>query len=415
MVDNTRFAVIGAGLIGICTAIELQKRGCQVTLIDKGEPGKGASYGNAGFIASELIDPLATPDTIRKAVPMLLNPHGALSVPMKNLHRSIPWMLRFAYSARSQAVANGRTALARILKTAVPTWQALLDSEGLVAHLQRSHYMRVWERPEGRDAALAEQRFYNEWGVEAEFAERQQVIALEPALDGQVNHAVLLPHAHRLSDPYQVSQLLFERFQARGGRFVNAQVAALRTARQAVELDISGSSHSFDKAVVCAGAHSAAILRSLNVTVPLMAERGYHLNLPSVKGLIAGPVCSAERNVFISPLDGGLRIVGFSELGGVELPENPARYETLKHHLGALLPQTRPHLQGAGKWMGMRPTLPDSLPVIDTLSGCPRIGFAFGHQHAGVTLAATTGKLIADRMTKGVDTIDLSPFRIDRF
>lgn len=415
MAENNTFVVIGAGLIGICTALELAHRGCKVTLIDSGEPGRGASFGNAGFIASELIDPLSTPDTIRKALPMLLNPHGALSIPLKNLHRSLPWMARFACSARSQTVAKGRDALAQLLRAAVPAWQALLDREGLGTHLHRSHYMRVWERAEGRAAALAEQRFYNDWGIEARFAETEQVVALEPALDGQISHAVLLPNAHRLSDPYQVSQLLFKRFQERGGLFVHGHVESLRPYGHGVELAVSGSKQLFDKAIICTGAHSSELLRSLNVTVPLMAERGYHLNLPSVKNLITGPICSAERNVFISPLEDGLRIVGFSELGGVKLPENPARYETLKHHLGALLPQTSPHLEQASKWMGMRPTLPDSLPVIDNLPHAPRIGFAFGHQHAGITLAATSSQLIADRMTKGVDTINLSAFRINRF
>ncbi|UXH38785.1 NAD(P)/FAD-dependent oxidoreductase [Pseudomonas promysalinigenes] len=415
MAENNAFVVIGAGLIGICTALELTHRGCKVTLIDSGKPGRGASFGNAGFIASELVDPLSTPDTIRKAMPMLVNPHGALSIPLRNLHRSLPWMVRFAFSARSQAVARGRDALAQLLTTAVPAWQALLDRERLSNHLHRSHYMRVWERAQGKAAALAERNFYNDWGIEAQFAEREQVSALEPALDGQISHAVLLPNAHRLSDPYQVSQLLFKRFQERGGQFLQGHVESLRPNEHGVQLAVSGSKQLFDKAIICTGAHSSELLRSLNVTVPLMAERGYHLNLPSVKNLITGPICSAERNVFISPLQDGLRIVGFSELGGVTLPENPARYETLKHHLGALLPQTKPHLEQASRWMGMRPTLPDSLPVIDSLPHAPCIGFAFGHQHAGITLAATTSQLIADRMTKGVDAMNMTPFRINRF
>lgn len=412
---TTSCAVVGAGLVGICTALELQHRGCQVTLIDRDEPGRGASFGNAGFIASELIDPLATRATLKKALPMMWRRHGALAVPWKHLHHSVPWMLRFAYSTRAEAVNRGRVALAQLLKAAVPAWGDLLSREGLTSHLRPTHYLRVWETPRGEEAALAEQRFYDEWGIEAFFADGRQVADIEPALAGQVHHGVVLPHAHRLSDPFELSQCLLTRFRCKGGRVVRADVSSLRPFNEGVQLTFSGSPHTFDKAIVCAGAYSARLLKPLNFDIPLMAERGYHLNLSTVRTLIRGPVCSAERNVFISPLDGGLRIVGFSELGGLDLPAVPARYETLKHHLGALLPQTLAHLGSATEWMGRRPTLPDSLPVIDTLPGAPQIGVAFGHQHAGVTLAAITSTLIADRLLKQAERLDLAAYTLARF
>ncbi|TWR96640.1 NAD(P)/FAD-dependent oxidoreductase [Pseudomonas saxonica] len=409
------YAVIGAGLIGLCTALELLHRGCRVTLVEQDSPGKGASFGNAGFIASELIDPLATGQNIRNAWSMLRDPQGALALPIKNLSQSLPWMIRFALSARPNAVEAGRESLARLLQPAVPAWKNLLGREGLGQHLHQTHYMRVWEKSEGVGAARAEQAFYNDWGIPAHFADSEQVANVEPALRGRVHHAVLLPDAHRVGDPYTLSQALLKRFIEHGGVLLQEQVLSLRPLGSQVELVTNRAAHTFSKAIVCGGAHSSGLLKTLGIRVPLMAERGYHLNLAKVHGVINGPICSAERNVFISPLEGGLRIVGFSELGGVHLPANPARYAILRHHLGALLPQTQPYLEQAGEWMGMRPTLPDSLPVIDTHPDCPQIGFAFGHQHAGLTLAAVTGQLISDRMTGGVDSIDLRAYGITRF
>lgn len=415
MESPNQYAVIGAGIIGLCTALEQLRRGTQVTLFEQGAPGMGATYGNAGFIATELIEPLANAENIRNAWSLLRDPHGALAVPTKNWKQSLPWMVRFALSARQNSVKKGREALAKLMTLAVPAWKDLLRREGLTEHLVPTHYLRIWEQATGAEAARAEQNFYTAWGIDAQFADSERVVELEPALRGRVNHAVLLPYAHRVSDPYHLSQALLKRFIAHGGVLLQEEVLALRPVANQVEVSTNGRARTFNNAIVCTGAHSGQLLQKLGIHVPLMAERGYHLNLPSVQGLVNGPICSAERNVFISPLRTGLRIVGFSELGGLNLPANPSRYQTLRHHLGSLLPQTQAHLNQAGEWMGMRPTLPDSLPVIDTHPNHPQIGFAFGHQHAGLTLAAITAKLISDHMSGAKSGFDLNAYRVTRF
>jgi len=415
MESSNRYVVVGAGIIGLCTSLELLRSGNRVTLIEQSTPGLGATYGNAGFLATELIEPLANAENIRNAWSLLKDPDGALSVPAKNWRQSVPWMIRFALSARQISVEKGRHALANLLGSAVPAWESLLGRERLSEHLLQTHYLRIWENPKGTGAAHAEQRFYRDWGIDARFVDSEQVATLEPALHGRVNHAVLLPHAHRVTDPYRLSQMLLQRFVEHAGVLRQEQVLSLRPVTNQVEVRTDVGVHKFDKAIVCTGAHSAHLLHQLGIKIPLMAERGYHLNLSGIQGLLNGPICSAERNVFISPLQASLRIVGFSELGGLKLPPNPARYKTLRHHLTSLLPQTQPHLGQAGEWMGMRPTLPDSLPVIDTHPQHPNIGFAFGHQHAGLTLAAITGALICDLMNGANPRFDLNAYRVTRF
>ena len=411
MAHPTHCAVVGAGFIGLTTALELQSHGCTVTLMDRQTPGLGASFGNAGFIASESVDPLGTPATIRRAPSLLMDPNGALSVPAGNWHNSLPWMLRMALSARAAQVQAGRKALSAVLQQAAPAWKRLLAREGLSGHLLDVHYMRVWERADGLAAAQAEAGFYREWGMEAEVVQGDRLAALEPALAQTIHHAVMLPHAHRVSDPYQLCLALFDRFVAQGGQFVQQAVDAI--APTAAGVGINGQD--YDRAVVCTGAHSANLLRPFGVRLPLMAERGYHLNMPNVRGLLRGPICSAERNVFINPLDGGLRVVGFSELGGTQLPPKPARFASLRHHISALLPQTKPKVDQASEWMGMRPTLPDSLPVIDTHPQHPQIAFAFGHQHLGVTLAAVSAQLVCAKLLQQPAGIDLAPYAVTRF
>jgi len=411
MTQPKHCAVIGAGFIGLCTALELIERGCTVTLIDVGSPGHGASQGNAGFIASEAVDPLGTSDTLRKALPMLMDKNGALSVPVGNLHRSLPWMIRFALSAQKKHVAPARVALSALLKQAAPSWKQLLARYDLSSHLKDVHYLRVWEKADGIAAAQAEAAFYRAWGMDAQFIDHAEMATLEPALRASIHHAVVMPRAHRISDPLRLCQTLFEAFQQRGGQWLQQRVTRLQPSTTTITVN----DHTYDHAVVCAGAYSAELVKPLGVSLPLMAERGYHLNIADMHGVLNGPVCSADRNVFLNPLDGGLRVVGFSELGGTALPAKPERFASLRHHLTALLPQTQGQHSHATQWMGMRPTLPDSLPVIDTHPHYPRLGFAFGHQHIGVTLAAFTGQLMANKLLDQPTAVDLAPYAATRF
>ncbi|HCA5035450.1 TPA: FAD-binding oxidoreductase [Acinetobacter baumannii] len=415
MHESNNCAIIGAGLVGLCTALEFLNQGYRVTLIDRQEPGLGASYGNAGFIASEAVDPLATADTIRKALPMLIDQHGALAIPIGNFTNALPWLIRFVLSAKSSSVDISRNAMSDLLQQAVPAWKKLLAREKLSDYLIPCHYMRVWENSNGVDAAKSEQEFYQKWGIDAEYANKERVFELEPALKHSIHHAVLLPHAHRVKDPYLLCKALEKSFIQKGGFFQKGEVSAVTPNESRVNVITDQGTYTYDKAVICAGAHSAKLLQTYGVNIPLMAERGYHLNFPMIKKLLNGPVCSAERNVFINSLDGGLRVVGFSELGGVNLPANPKRFITLRHHIQSILPQTEKHLNQASEWMGMRPTLPDSLPIIDTHPNHAQIGFAFGHQHVGLTLAATTAQLITAKMLNSKSNQNLTAYKASRF
>ncbi|MGO3741478.1 NAD(P)/FAD-dependent oxidoreductase [Kerstersia sp.] len=406
--------IIGAGMLGLCSALEFLKRGYQVTLVDQDEPGMGATFGNAGFITTESVDPLSTWGTLKRAPSLLAQRNGALAVPLANLGNSLPWMLRFAWAARPAQVAHARQSLAWINRQAVPAWQQLLADEQLSEHLVASHYLRVWEHASGQAAAAQEAEFYRRWGIEARLIDKEETASLEPALRETIHHAVVLPYTYRVQDPYWLAQALFAAFQQRGGTFIKHAAGRITADGGQVRVQ-AGQDIIARQALVCAGAYSADLLRQFGVRIPLMAERGYHLHLPQMQGLLHGPICSADRNVFISQLNSGLRIVGFSELGGTGLPPQPARFASMRHHLGSLLPQTQETLPAAEEWMGRRPTLPDSLPVIDTHPHHPNIGFAFGHQHMGITLAAISAQLISQKMSTGTTPKELSPYAVTRF
>ncbi|MDN3522685.1 NAD(P)/FAD-dependent oxidoreductase [Halomonas ramblicola] len=410
-----RIAVIGAGVVGMTTALALQRQGHAVSVLDPRGPGEGASYGNAGFLATELIDPLSTPSTLSKAPRLWLDPHGALAMPLRYLPRMAPWLMRFIAAARPSRVAEGRRALAALNGAAVAAWRRCLADIGAEEELVASGYLLVWESGRGRAAAKAQMAHLQHWGIEVEWLEAEEIRAREPGLTGELSHGLSFPGAHQVRDPHALVRRLAAAFEARGGVIRQTRVERLEPYGEGVRLHTDAGEWDADRAVVAAGARSHHLARDLGLEVPLETERGYHLTLPQRGQPLRQPVGSAERRCVMTPMRCGLRIVGFTELGGLSLAPIRRRYASLRRHAGALLADRQGLDHGAEEWMGFRPTLPDSLPVIDTHPDVPAVHFAFGHQHLGLTQAAITAELLAARMAGDAPALDLAPYRVTRF
>ncbi|WP_372876243.1 NAD(P)/FAD-dependent oxidoreductase [Pseudomonas sp.] len=408
-------AVLGAGVIGLCTALQAQRQGYRVTLIDRDAPGQGASFGNAGYLATELIDPLASGKTLRGALAMLLDPHGPLALPLGYLHRSLPWLVRFVAAARPAQVERSRDGLLALNRAALPAWRRCLADIGASEQLCNSGYLLVWESAQHLEQAKAHARYLQQWGVRSELVDATRVAQLEPALAGTVNHALYFPEACQVREPYQLCRRLFAAFEARGGQFVQQAVESVSADAQQVRLKTSDAVLPFDRAVICTGAWSKTLLQGTGLEVPLEAERGYHLSMDSAAVSLNRPIGSAERRFVISPLDSGLRAVGFTELGGLHLQPIARRFKTLRRHSSALLPALGDPALNCREWMGHRPTLPDSLPVIDRHPQHARLLFAFGNQHLGLTQAAISAELVVDLMSGATPAIDPQPYRVERF
>jgi len=413
--SSTRVAVIGAGVVGLCTALELQREGFQVTLIDKSEAGLGASFGNAGYLATELIDPLSTTKTLRSALSMWLNPHGPLSLPLGYFHRILPWLIRFILAAKPKTAQQGRLALAALNQAAVPAWQRCLQDIGASEQLLKSGYLLVWESRHKIQEAKDHAAYLNTWGIQTELVQGDALQQLEPELENTVSHALFFPNAHRVKEPYQLCKLLFSAFKARGGSFIKEAVIDLIANINSISIQTEQSRYHFDKAVICAGAWSKQLLLKVGLEVPLEAERGYHLTFQTNKIKLNHPIGSAERKFVISPLDSGLRAVGMTELGGLTLKPFKQRFASLFQHSNKLLPTLKESTIDTEEWMGFRPTLPDSLPIIDKHPSYPHLFFAFGNQHLGLTQAAITAELIVELMMGRTNKINCDSFKVDRF
>lgn len=412
---SRRIAVIGAGVVGMTTALALQRQGHAVSVLDPHGPGEGASYGNAGFLATELIDPLATPATLRKAPRLWLDPHGALALPLRYLPRLAPWLMRFVAAARPARVARGRQALAALNGAAVAAWRRCLADIGAEEELVASGYLLVWESDRGRAAAKAQMAHLRHWGVEVEWLEAAALRQREPGLTGTLSHGLYFPGAHQVRDPHALVRRLAEAVEARGGELCRVRVDRLEPRGEGVRLHTDAGTWEAARAVIAAGAWSHRLAKGLGLDVPLETERGYHLTLPERGPALRQPVGSAERRCVMTPMSCGLRVVGFTELGGLSLSPDRRRYASLRRHAGALLADKAGLDHSAEEWMGFRPTLPDSLPVIDTHPDYPVVHFAFGHQHLGLTQAAITAELLAARIAGESPALDLAPYRVTRF
>ncbi|MGY5773904.1 NAD(P)/FAD-dependent oxidoreductase [Vibrio antiquarius] len=411
-------AVVGAGVVGLCTALEAQRHGFQVTLFDKGLPGEGASFGNAGYLATELIDPLATKKTLAAAPRMWLDPKGPLALPWKYLPQALPWLARFVRSASSARVEASRQALYQLNQAAVPAWQRCLADIGAEEYLVPSGYLLVWESENKLDEAKMHAAYLAQWDIESVLLQGAQLREKEPELAETVSHALFFPNACRVKDPYLLSKQLFAVFQARGGCFEQTEVSEILPQEKAVGVVTATSQNRFEHVVLCTGAWGKPLLEQTGIFVPLEAERGYHLTIETADmetPPLQHPIGSAERKFVMSPLASGLRVVGITEIGGLRLPEFARRFNVLRHHSRQLLPRLNNPALKVSEWMGHRPTLADSLPVIDQHPRHPRLLFAFGNQHLGLTQAAISAELVISLLRQVEPEFDVKPYRVDRF
>ena len=420
---DAEVVVVGAGLVGAACALRLAAAGREVLLVDAQAPGQGASFGNAGHIATEQIFPLASAAVIRASWRYLLNADSPLRIRGAYLLPILPWLARFVWAARPSSFARGVAALMALQQTASADLQDLLAHAGISHLLHRDGYLRVWETPAGARTALPQAETLRPYGIPTEVLSAAAVHALAPALSPAVAGAVGYPGTGHVDDPYAVCTGLVDALVRAGGRVRQARVLRLAQDRDGpVNLTLEhGPALRCKQLVVCAGAWSKPLAASLGCRVPLDTERGYHITLGwrqqggglDGMGRLPKPIASTERNVIMTAMTMGLRITGTVEFGGLHLPPDPRRFGLLRAQMQALLPGV--DASGASTWLGFRPSLPDHLPVMGAAPRHPGVFFAFGHQHLGLTLCGVTARLVQDMVLGRAPTIDMAPYQVGRF
>ncbi|MEO6625231.1 MAG: FAD-binding oxidoreductase [Burkholderiaceae bacterium] len=415
--------VIGAGLVGAACALRLAEGGRQVLLLDAQAPGQGASFGNAGHVATEQVFPLASPEVIRASWRYLFADDSPLRLRIPYLLPLLPWMARFVWAARPQAFARGVAGLMALQQTALTDLTELMRHAGIGHLLHADGYLRAWESLAGEQAAKSDAARLQPYGIHTAVVGEDFLRRVAPGLTNGVRGAVFYPGTAHVDDPLAVSRGLVDALVRAGGQVRQQRVLAIQQSSDyAVTLDIAqGGPLRCRQVLVCAGAWSRPLAAGLGYPVPLDTERGYHITVPwagparrgAVPGDVLMPVASTERKVIMTPMSMGLRMTGTLEFGGLHLPPDVRRYDLLRRQLQALVPAVES--AGATNWMGFRPSMPDHLPVLGRASRHANVFFAFGHQHLGLTLCGVTARVMSELMLGGTTSLDLSAYRVDRF
>jgi D-amino-acid dehydrogenase len=413
---SQRIIVIGAGIVGLCVAWHLARSGAVVTVLDGEAPGSGASSGNAGAISAGSVAPLAMPGVLKQVPGMLLDPAGALHIPPGYALRAAPWLMRFVASARPARVAAIAGALSGLLGNAMEEHRQILAEEGALDLIRDTGQLYLYrDRAQyAKDAggwALRQQH-----GMRIDFLDSGDAIReVEPAMQGDYALGLLIPEQGSSVNPQRQAQVVARGVERLGGTIRREAVQALLTKDGRVTgVATAGGPIAADQVVLAAGAWSARLLAPLGLRVPLETQRGYHVMLPDAGITLQRPVVPADRKAFISPMEDGLRVAGTVEFGGLEAPPTPRRGALLLEDLRKAFPQARTE-GAAGHWMGHRPCLPDSLPVLGPVKSWPGLWCAFGHGHLGLTGSASTGALLARAMLGPAPNLDLAPFAVERF
>jgi D-amino-acid dehydrogenase len=392
--SSTTHIVIGAGIVGAAVAYALQKRGSRVTLIDRGEPGQGASYGNSGALSSGSVVPLAMPGVLAGVPKMLLDPQSPLHVPPDYVFTALPWLLRFVANARPERVAKISHALARLHAGSIEHHVELTREIGAPELMMQRGHLHLYpdEAALAKDAAGWKLRAQH--GIPFEKIGRAQILEFEPAIGPRYNTAVYMPDQATIVNPLRYVQRIVEAFVNLGGRVERDEIAAIDRSGAQWRCQGAARGYAASQLVIAAGAWSLRLLKGVGLDYPLETQRGYHVMFKDVPVPITRTVVLADRKAFLAPMEGGLRIGGTVEFGGLKREPEFARARLL----AAFARETFPALAGAREemWMGHRPCFPDTLPRVGPAPDRDGLWLAFGHGHLGLTDSVNTARLLAE-------------------
>jgi len=411
---SRKITVVGAGIVGMATACYLRREGHDVTVVTTHPPGEYCSFGNAGMLNNAGCVPQAMPSVIWKVPGYLTDPLGPLVVRWSHLARSMPWMLRFLANANQRQAEYASIALYSLIRDTVPAYEELLKWAGAPDLIRRSGYLVAYDSDKSfQDDALA-WRLRRDRGVTTQMLDASGIRNLVPQLAPAYVRGVHVLDQGYVTNPERVVKALAARFQRDGGAVLERKVLDIESGESGVTALVTDAGpYPVETLVICAGVHSGELTARLGEPVPIEAERGYHVTYSDPGLELPLPVHVSDAKVFVTPMEMGVRVAGQAEFSGIYAEPNYRRAHVLEIHMKRMFPQVRS--VDSTRWMGRRPAMPDSLPVIGPSAKQKNVYYAFGHGHLGLCGGAPTGRLMADLIYGRPPAIDLTPFRVDRF
>ena len=409
---KSKIGIIGAGIQGISNALFLQKKGFDVTILDREEPGSPvASYGNAGHFSPYASLSLNRTDVLADVPAMLLSSTGPLALKWSYVPKMIPWFIKFMLNTTQNKMMHTAKYMHQILNLALPAYDELFEEIDLEDLVENKGILYIWNDKDLKSREL-EIKVRDELGVKQQLVSKKEIHDLEPKIKPFYHGGVYYPYARHARNPKKILLKLFDLFLKKGGKFLKSNIETIKFDDQKPILKTNLEEFKFDKIIIACGAFSKKLTDKLDEKIPLETERGYHIHFKNCDNLLNRPVIFSNRGFGITPMEQGLRVVGTVEFGGLNNPPSKSRIKNLidnaKFMLGDL-----PHHED--EWLGFRPTLPDFLPVMGPSKNHKNVFYCFGHHHLGWTLGPISGKIVSGMIAQENTNLNLEPYSSIRF
>jgi D-hydroxyproline dehydrogenase len=393
--------VIGCGIVGLNVALALQERGVAVQILEREVGAKPASWGNAGHIATEQVEPLASWANVMSLPKRFYSRGGAAAFPPTAISTWLPFGLRLLRAANTHRFAAAKAALKALIAEALPAWQRRVGVSGLQSMLIERGHLVVWNSAQTADQGL--DYWTNADCGAARWSELSELerFELSQITGAPIAGGIRFRGTASVSDPGKLLSALMTSFLTNGGSILQTDASLPTLVNEA------------DLTIVCAGARSGNVMRELGYRVPIIAERGYHIQADDVQWQKPlPPIVFEDRSMVVTSFESGLRATSFVEFSTPDAPADPRKWARLRQHAREL---GLPFGESPNTWMGARPTLPDYLPAIGRTKRDSRVLYAFGHQHLGLTLAPITAEIVAELAMGDTTKIPLQAFALERF
>jgi D-amino-acid dehydrogenase len=407
-------AVIGAGIVGVSSACALNQKGYHVSIYDPSNPGEGgASKANAGHIGASDIFPLSVPGIHFKALKMLFDSDAPLKIPLSDFWSQIPWFCRFLLTSHGSRFQKATDAISFLGKNSLNDTKTLLESYDLGEMVDYGGCAFIYDTKKSFNSSKKGWNERAKRGFSSESLNEESIAKITPAINNKFKHAFLSHEWGKVTEPFDIVKNLSNEAQKSGVVFYKNQVKRISESLNSVLIDAENGSFKYDAVIIAAGIDSILFAKSLGDFLPITSERGYNLTIPSPNIKIDIPIVFADRGIVATSLRSGLRIGGWAEYANPRRPANQAYFDSISRISQELFPGL--NIEGANFWMGSRPSMPDSLPVISRSQKLNRVFYNCGHGHYGLTHAATSAKLMCDLITNNQNVSNSRLFSIDRF
>ena len=412
MNNNLKIGIIGAGIQGISNALFLQKKGFEVTIFDREDPGSpAASYGNAGHFSPYACVLMNRPDILTDVPAMLLSSTGPLALKWNYVPKMIPWFIQFIRNCTTKRMMHTAKNMNQILNLALSAYDELFDDIELDSLVEKKGILYIWNDQSLKSRDL-EIKVRDELGVDQQVVSPKEIHDLEPNIKPFYHGGVYYKHGRHARNPKKILLKFFDLFLKKGGKFLKKNVQDINFDGEKPAIKTETQRYIFDKLIIACGAFSKKLTDNLGERIPLDTERGYHVHFKDCDHLLKRPVIFSNRGFGITPMEQGLRVVGTVEFGGLKNPISKSRVKNLINNAKYMLGDLPEH---EDEWLGFRPTLPDFLPVMGPSKNYKNIFYCFGHHHLGWTLGPISGKIISGMISEENTNLNLDPYSPKRF